>query len=113
MGIYAHVSKPGSRVALNLRPSGDETTQGGRVKDLLSSCSAWTRFGQRTGSIGWLGVKPVLLLPFAESSQSLGRSLKVLSWGLLPILLSAVLERMPVCACLCASPHSHSCSLVL
>jgi len=58
------------------------------MKDLLSSCSAWTRFGNRIGSIGWLGVKPVLLLPYAKSSQRLGRSLKVLSCGLLPILPS-------------------------
>lgn len=91
-------------MVLNLRPRGDKTSQGGRMKDLLS-CSAWTRFGHRVSSVGWLAVKSVSLLPYAKSSQRLGQSLKVLSWGLLPVLSSAVLERMPMCACLPGPPH--------
>lgn len=64
------------------------------------------------GSLGWLGVKPFLLLPYTTSSQRLGRSLKVLNWGLLPILPPAGLERMPVCACLFVPPHAATAALL-
>lgn len=87
-------------MALSLRPRGNQTTQGRKMKDFLSSCSARTRLRHGAGSVRWPGAKP---LHHAKSFQRLDRALNVLSWALLPFPPPAALKWMPGCACLCAS----------
>lgn len=63
-----------------------------KTNNFLSSCTAQTRLGPGAVNVEWLRTKPAFPLFYAKPSQKLDRSLNVLSWGLLPILPSAVLN---------------------
>lgn len=86
-----------------------------KTNNFRSSCTAQTRFGLGAGNVGWLGTKSAFPLFYVKPSHKLDRSLNVLSWGLLLILPSAVLNRcLTVCVFVpptCSQMFPHSVNL--